>query len=153
MQRTQWGHSHLSLSPCEPCLPQTSGFFRNLNDQRPFHLCATLDWRLHLLQSHSLHGHLRHETCLLVLMIRQGHSLLRSLQVCTEQGRASVENLAPPKGPRITAWQNVCGLVILTESKGLEEQENVRTMCAMKTKDRSPSKRTHVLPLTRLIFS
>lgn len=71
------------------------------------------------------------ETCLLVLMIRQGHSLLRGLQFCTEQGRTSVENLAPPKGPRITAWQNVCGLVILTESKGLEEQENVRTMCAM----------------------
>lgn len=59
-------------------------------------------------------------------------SLLRGPQVCTEQGRTSGEKVASStQGIQNRRWQNVCGLVILTELKGLEKQENVRTMCAM----------------------
>lgn len=44
------------------------------------------------------------------------------LPVWTE-GEKSVEKVAQPELPKVIAWQKACGLVILTEVKGLEKQE------------------------------
>lgn len=33
-----------------------------------------------------------------------------------------MEKVAQPELPRVTAWQNVCGLVFLAEARGLEKQ-------------------------------